>query len=197
MPTFLHVGSGHKRKSQTSAGFDTPEWTEIRLDIDPGVAPDIVSDMTDMSAVGSASVEALFSSHNIEHLYIHQVPVALAEFQRVLKPDGFAVIGCPDLQSMATLIAEDKLHEPAYQSPAGGITPHDTFYGFGTQIARGHAHMAHRCGFTRSSLMQALRTAGFGRVGVRRRRFELWAVATLGQPPDDEIHRLMRDYFPA
>jgi ubiquinone/menaquinone biosynthesis C-methylase UbiE len=197
MPTFLHVGSGQKRKSQTSAGFDTPEWTEIRLDIDPGVEPDIVSDMTDMSAVGSASVEALFSSHNIEHLYIHQVPVALAEFRRVLKPDGFAVIGCPDLQSMATLIAEDKLHEPTYQSAAGGITPHDTFYGFGAQIARGYVHMAHRCGFTRSSLMQALRTAGFGRVGVRRRRFELWAVATLGQPPDDEIHRLMRDYFPA
>jgi ubiquinone/menaquinone biosynthesis C-methylase UbiE len=197
MPTFLHVGSGQKRKFQTSAGFDTPEWAEIRLDIDPSVQPDIVSDMTDMSAVGSASVEALFSSHNIEHLYIHQVPVALGEFRRVLKPGGFAVIGCPDLQSMATLIVEDKLHEPAYQSPAGAITPHDTVYGFGTQIARGHVYMAHRCGFTRSSLMKTLLEAGFGRVGVRRRRFELWALATDGHLPDDEIHRLMRDYFPA
>ncbi|CAN7252326.1 methyltransferase domain-containing protein [Phenylobacterium sp. LjRoot225] len=197
MPTFLHVGSGEKRKAQTSAGFDRPEWSEIRLDIDPGVAPDVVSDMTDMSAVASASVEALFSSHNIEHLYIHQVPDALREFRRVLKPGGFAVIGCPDLQSMAALIAEDKLHEPAYQSRAGGITPHDTLYGFGTQLARGYLHMAHRCGFTRTSLIQALLAAGFGRVGVRRRAFELWAVATDGNPPDDEVQRLMRDYFPA
>lgn len=196
MPTFLHVGSGQKRKSQTAPGFNRPEWSEIRLDIDPAVAPDIVSDMTDMSAVASASVDALFSSHNIEHLYIHQVPVALAEFRRVLKPGGFAVIGCPDLQSMATLIAEDKLHEPAYQSPAGGITPHDTLYGLGVQIARGHHYMAHRCGFTRSSLMRTLLAAGFGRVGVRRSRFELWAVATDGRPTDEEIQRLVQEYLP-
>lgn len=197
MPTFLHVGSGSKRKDKTAAGFNRPEWSEIRLDIDPGVSPDIVSDMTDMAAVASASVEALFSSHNIEHLYLHQVPVALGEFRRVLKPAGFAVIGCPDLQSMAALIAEDKLHEPAYQSPAGGITPHDTLYGFGTQLARGYLHMAHRCGFTRSSLIQALLAAGFGRVGVRRRRFELWAVATDSALSDEEIQRLMQDYLPA
>lgn len=196
MPTFLHVGSGAKRKDQTTAGFNRPEWSEIRLDIDPGVAPDIVSDMTDMSAVESASVEALFSSHNIEHLFIHQVPDALAEFRRVLKPDGFAVIGCPDLQAMAVLIAEDKLHEPAYQSGAGGITPHDTLYGYGAQIAKGHHYMAHRCGFTQTSLAQALRAAGFAGLGVRRRNFELWAVATNSPTADDELRRMMHDFLP-
>lgn len=197
MPTFLHVGSGEKRKDRTTPGFNRPEWSEIRLDIDPGVAPDIVSDMTDMSAVPSSSVEALFSSHNIEHLYIHQVPVALAEFRRVLKPGGFAVIACPDLQAMAALIAEDKLHEAAFHSPAGGITPHDTLYGFGAQIARGYVHMAHRCGFTRSSLVQALVQAGFGRVGARRRNFELWAVAVQGPVSAEETQQLMHNYFPA
>jgi ubiquinone/menaquinone biosynthesis C-methylase UbiE len=197
MPTFLHVGSGAKRKDQTTLGFGRAEWSEIRLDIDPGVAPDIVSDMTDMSAVPSGSVEALFSSHNIEHLYIHQVPVALAEFRRVLKPGGFAVIVCPDLQVMAAMIAEDKLHEPAYHSPAGGITPHDTLYGYGVQLARGYLHMAHRCGFTRSSLMQALLGAGFSRVGLRRSRFELSAVATNGDATDAEVQRLMHEHFPA
>jgi ubiquinone/menaquinone biosynthesis C-methylase UbiE len=196
MPTFLHVGSGEKRKNQTTAGFNRPEWAEIRLDIDPEVAPDIVSDMTDMSAVESASVEALFSSHNIEHLYIHQVPDALAEFRRVLKPDGFAVIGCPDLQAMAALIVEDKLHEPAYQSRAGGITPHDTLYGYGRQIASGHLYMAHRCGFTRTSLVQALRAAGFAGLGVRRRNFELWAVALNSPAADADIQRMMQEYLP-
>jgi ubiquinone/menaquinone biosynthesis C-methylase UbiE len=196
MPTFLHVGSGEKRKHQTSAGFNRPDWAEIRLDIDPGVAPDIVSDMTNMAAVESASVDALFSSHNIEHLYIHQVADALGEFRRVLKPEGFAVIGCPDLQAMAALIVEDKLHEPAYQSPAGGITPHDTFYGYGAQIAKGHTYMAHRCGFTRSSLVQALQAAGFKGLGVRRRNFELWAVAMNTGVADDDLRRIMHDFLP-
>jgi ubiquinone/menaquinone biosynthesis C-methylase UbiE len=197
MPTFLHVGSGEKRKDQTTAGFDRPEWSEIRLDIDPGVAPDIVSNMTDMSAVGAASVEAVYSAHNIEHLYIHQVLGALGEFRRVLKPGGFAVIACPDLQAMAALIVEDKLHEPAYHARAGGITPHDTLYGYGTQLARGYLHMAHRCGFTRSSLMQALMAAGFAGVGARRVNFELWAVATVEGIGDDAVKQLMRDHFPA
>ena len=44
-----------------------------------------------------ASVDAVFSSHNIEHLYPHEVPLALKEFMRVLKPDGFVLMTCPDL----------------------------------------------------------------------------------------------------
>jgi ubiquinone/menaquinone biosynthesis C-methylase UbiE len=55
--------------------------------------------MTDMSAVADASVDAIFSSHNIEHLYPHEVPVALGEFLRVLKPDGFAIITWGTLQA--------------------------------------------------------------------------------------------------
>lgn len=195
MPTFLHVGSGAKNKTQTTRGFNQPEWSEIRLDIDPGVQPDIVSDMTDMRDVAPGSVDAVFSSHNIEHLYIHQVPDALAEFRRVLRPDGFAVIVCPDLQAMAALIAEDKLHEPAYQSRAGAITPHDTVYGYGAQLARGYLHMAHRCGFTRSSLMRALLDAGFTRVGARRANFELATVATTGEATDQDVQRLMQLHF--
>lgn len=197
MPTFLHVGSGQKRKSQTSAGFARPEWAEVRLDIDPGVEPDIVADLTDMSPVASESMDALFSSHNIEHVYLHQVPAALAEFRRVLKPDGFAVIGCPDLQAMASLVAEDKLHTPAYHSPAGPITAHDTLYGYGAAIAQGHHYMAHRCGFTRSSLVVALQRAGFLGVGVRRGNFELWAAATKAPLTDPQIRELMATYLPA
>lgn len=82
-----------------------------------------------MADVASESVEALFSSHNIEHLYPHEVPVALAEFKRVLKADGFVVITCPDLQSICALVAEDKLTEAAYVSPAGPIAPIDMLYG--------------------------------------------------------------------
>lgn len=61
------------------------------------VQPDLVGTMTDMKAVCSASVDVVFSSHNIEHLYAHEVEVALAEFHHVLKPDGFVLLTCPDL----------------------------------------------------------------------------------------------------
>src|SRR5947209_1666250 len=72
MPTFLHVGCGPKRKSGTTRGFQRDEWTELRLDIDPSVKPDIIGTITDLSAVADASVDALYSSHNIEHLYPHE-----------------------------------------------------------------------------------------------------------------------------
>jgi predicted SAM-dependent methyltransferase len=150
MKTFLHVGCGPKRKEQTTAGF--ADWSELRFDIDESVQPDLVGTMTDMSSVSSESVDAVFSSHNIEHLYPHEVPVALSEFLRVLKPDGFAVITCPDLQAVCALVAEDKLTEPAYTSPAGPITPLDILYGHRPPMARGNLYMAHRCGFTEKVL---------------------------------------------
>jgi predicted SAM-dependent methyltransferase len=83
----------------------------VRLDIDGSVEPDVLGTMTDMPAMADASVDAIFSSHNIEHLYPHEVPIALGEFLRVLKPDGFAIITCPDLQSVCALVAKGKLLE--------------------------------------------------------------------------------------
>ncbi|SMP82757.1 Methyltransferase domain-containing protein [Desulfonatronum zhilinae] len=117
LPT--HIGCGPKHKDQITKAFNTPDWHEVRLDIDACVSPDIIGTITDMTNVADASMDAIFSSHNIEHLYPHEVPKALAEFNRVLKPDGFLVVTCPDLQSVCTLIAENKLTEPAYTTPAG------------------------------------------------------------------------------
>jgi len=180
MKSFLHVGCGPKYKSQTTKGFNTDEWQEIRFDIDESVNPDVVGTMTNMSAIADGSVDAVFSSHNIEHLYPHEVQIALGEFIRVLKPDGFAVITCPDLQSVCALIAEDKLTDAAYTSPAGPIAPLDILYGHRASMTRGNLYMAHRCGFTKKSLSIDLQMAGFGNAGViaRPENFDLWAIAT-------------------
>lgn len=198
MRTLLHVGCGQKHKDQTTAGFNTPEWKEVRFDVDQAVMPDIIGTMTDMSSVESGSIDAIYSSHNIEHLFAHEVPTALAEFRRVLKPNGFVVITCPDLQSVATLVAQDKLLEPAYVSPAGPISPHDTLYGFGRAMAAGNLYMAHRCGFTRRTLMETLQQAGFGSTAVMRREraFDLWAIASKMQRPNEEMKALVRAHFP-
>ncbi|MCH8287051.1 methyltransferase domain-containing protein, partial [candidate division KSB1 bacterium] len=127
--------------------FAKDDWKELRFDIDPDVKPDYVGTMTDMSAIDDGFVEAIYSSHNIEHLYTHEVPKALAEFKRVLNKDGFLVITCPDIQEVAKLIVEDKLMQPAYDSPAGPITPMDILYGLRTSIARGNTFMAQVWGF--------------------------------------------------
>lgn len=176
----LHIGCGPKRKDQTLPAFQSDDWQEVRFDIDESVAPDIIGTMTDMSAVETGSMDALFSSHNVEHLYPHEVAVAFREFQRVLKDDGFAIITCPDLQSVAALIAEDKLLDPAYVSPAGPITPLDILFGHRASMERGNLYMAHHVGFTQKVLAGTLKSAGFGAVLTVRRpeKFDLWAFAT-------------------
>ncbi|MCK6441480.1 class I SAM-dependent methyltransferase [Elstera cyanobacteriorum] len=199
MPKFIHVGCGQKRKDRTTPGFNQPAWEEVRFDIDVNVQPDILGTMTDMAAVPSGSMNALFSSHNIEHLYPHEVPVALAEFRRVLAEDGFAVITCPDLKSVCALIAEDKLLEPAYDSPAGGIAPLDILYGHRPAMAAGNLYMAHRCGFTEKVLVGTLQAAGFVSVASRSRPgpfFDLWAVASVVPLEPDALRALAVQHIP-
>ena len=199
MKIFLHVGCGPKHKDQTTRGFNTPDWLERRLDIDASVKPDVVGTMTDMSAVPSGSVQAVFSSHNIEHLYPHEVPLALTEFLRVLDEEGFAVITCPDLQSVCQLVAEDKLTEPAYVSPAGPIAPLDILYGHRPPMARGNLFMSHRCGFTRKVLLGTLQAAGFKSVAAmaRPKHFDLWALATKTVMDEAALRELAAAHLPA
>jgi ubiquinone/menaquinone biosynthesis C-methylase UbiE len=199
MANFLHVGCGRQRKERTTAGFNTPDWHECRLDIDSAVQPDIVGTITDMALVADGSMDALYSSHNIEHLYPHEVPVALKEFHRVLGPHGFAVITCPDLQSVAELIAQDKLLEAAYQSPAGPISPLDILYGHRPALAAGNLWMAHHSGFTLRSLMSAMRESGFASVIGRRQpapAYALWVIATKTQQPESALRTLAAEHFP-
>lgn len=196
--TLLHVGCGPLRKAHTTPGFNTPAWRELRLDIDPTVEPDIIGSMTDMSAVADQSVDAIYSSHNIEHLYPFEVPVAVGEFRRVLRPDGFLVITCPDLQSVAALIADDKLLETAYVSPVGPISAMDMVYGHRAALAAGNLYMAHRCGFTLHVLIGLLKALGFAHVAAMRRKrtFDLWAIAMVSGSMD-EAEALAKEHWPA
>jgi predicted SAM-dependent methyltransferase len=201
MKKLLHIGSGPKHKDRTTRGFNTDDWHEIRLDIDPSVKPDVTGTMTNMSEVGNVSVDAIFSSHNIEHLYPHEVPLAMSEFLRVLSDDGFAVITCPDLQSVCALIAQDKLLDTAYESPAGPIAPIDILYGHRPAMSRGNLFMSHRCGFTRKVLQGTLQAAGFKTVATMARGrapfFDLFALASKCVRTEAEMRALASQHFPA
>lgn len=171
----LHVGCGPSNPKKLHPVFKKPGWREVRLDIDPRVAPDIVASITDMRVVPEQSVDAVWSSHNLEHLEAHEVPTALREFHRVLKAGGLLLLTLPDLQVVARLIAEDKLEDAMYVSPAGPICPIDTVFGHRASIARGNTFMAHRTGFTAKTLTAKLVAAGFVGVEARTQNFDLWA----------------------
>jgi SAM-dependent methyltransferase len=184
----VNVGCGLPEHSSLPRYFDS--WRQLRVDIDSAMKPDIRADLTDLSPLADGTADAIWASHCLEHLYQHQVPVALKEFRRVLREDGFLCVIVPDLQAVAQHVANDRLHEPLYQSAAGAVTPHDMIYGFGAALAGGHASMAHRCGFTPRMLERCFQTAPFAEILLRRRgaHFELAAVARAA-PAKDEAER--------
>jgi predicted SAM-dependent methyltransferase len=189
--TLLNVGAGHPQSgARIPVAFQTPEWKEVRLDIDPANQPDVIGTMLDMSAVADGSVDAIYSSHTIEHLYPNEIPQAMQEFLRVLKPDGFLIVTCPDLQAAAQMIAEDKLMETAYTSPAGPVTPFDIVYSHREFTGRDKPYMAHHCGFTLKVLLGTLKSNGFAAVAGKSRpkSFDLWIVATK-QPMEETTLR--------
>jgi len=117
-------------------------------------------------------------SHNLEHLQRHEVPLALREFIRVLKPHGLLLLTLPDLQQVARLVVEDELEDQAYFSPSGPITPLDMIFGHTASLARGNPYMAHRTGFTARTLQKVLIEAGFVEISLRAgTSFDLWATA--------------------
>jgi len=172
--TVLHVGCGSNPAPKLFTG---PQWRELRLDIDPSVEPDIVANIVAMTPVADVCVEAVFSSHNLEHLYAHEVSLALTEFYRVLKPGGLLVVTMPDLQAVAAAVASDRLEETLYVSPGGAICPIDVLFGQRSAIRDGNVFMAHKTGFTAKTLRQKLEGAGFGNVRVEHGDlFDLWGA---------------------
>ncbi|RYC30010.1 methyltransferase domain-containing protein [Lichenibacterium minor] len=175
----LNVGSGPADPRKLPGGFRTASWCEIRVDIEPAVQPDVVGTITDLSAVPDDAVDALFSSHNLEHVFAHEVPLSLAEFRRVLKPGGRMVLTMPDLEAVCAIVARGGIDEVIYGSENGTlpIRPLDILYGWGAHIADGHHHMAHRTGFTEATLRRAVASAGFDEINTKKgTMLDLWAA---------------------
>jgi SAM-dependent methyltransferase len=182
----LNAGSGGPDNGALHPVFRSNLWKEVRLDIDDSVRPDIVGSFSQMrGVVADSSFDAIWSSHSLEHLHTHQVIPALREFRRILKGDGFALVTCPDLKAIATLMLNSHCEAVAYQSNMGPIRVLDMIYGHASSIAEGRTSMAHNTGFTVERLARVAIEAGFAEVRVMEgSSFDLWAA--LMMPEADE-----------
>jgi SAM-dependent methyltransferase len=186
----LNAGSGPRSARKLHAVFMQEPWLEIRIDIDPQSEPDIVASITDMrSTCAPLSFDAIWASHTLEHLFAHEVSLALAEFKRILRPDGFVLVTSPDLEAVAALILDGGLDHITYTSPAGPITPLDMLFGHSASIARGQSYMAHKTGFTCASLGERFANAGFPTTLVKRHGLDLWALGLMQEADQASIQR--------
>ncbi len=87
------------------------------VNIQPGPHVDFVCDCKDLSQIEDQSVKEIYASHVLEHLgYLNELPVALREWHRVLKPGGAVLISVPDLDALCKhyltpgLSAKDRFH---------------------------------------------------------------------------------------
>ena len=181
----LNVGGG--------AGRDLPEiysgWEQELLDIDPGVNPDIVCDARDMLRL-ERRYDSVYSSHCLEHFYIHEIPAVLAGFRHVLKPSGFVYSLVPDMTAVFRALQDRDIGDVWYVSNAGPITFHDVIYGFGKQVEIGNLYYCHKTGFTEKSMAKAFGDAGFPAVLTSVDGANLHVFAFPGIPSEDRLKSL-------
>lgn len=198
MKKALHIGPA--KSGTLPHGFPSHEWEEYTLDLDPVAKPDILGSMTDMSVIETGSFDGIFTSHTIEHLYPDDVKKAMEECLRVLKPDGFLLLSCPDIQTAAVEIAKGNLLGTLYESGEGPIAAIDVVFGYRgyfTLLDRRDV-MTHRTGFTLPVMIHSLESVGFPSVAGKRRlsSYEMWVYASKKALPQDELMKRAEAQIP-
>jgi predicted SAM-dependent methyltransferase len=154
-PLRLHLG-----------GWERRDGWKI-LDIQASHNADFIGNCQDLSQFDTGSVTEIYASHIYEHLnYNEELPRALAEAFRVLKPGGLMRIGVPDLEALARLILDKRISLEERFEVQRMI--------FGGQT---DDHDYHKVGLTFDFLKGFLERAGFR--GIQRiRYFDLFQDAT-------------------
>lgn len=181
----LNVG-GSSRSIQLPSAYGIFE--QVLLDLDPDVGADIVLDVRQLTSLAPQQFDAVYCSHNLEHVRHHEVPVVLAGFRHVLRPGGLAQIIVPDLQELMVVCVQQgiDLDGLLYESPMGPITPLDVLYGHcGIIEHSGHDFYAHRTGFSRRTLANVVEASGFGPMFCQQGNLELNLITFNGDPDPD------------
>lgn len=85
----LDVGAG----GPINAIIDQSKLDVLRIDVNESLGPDIVMDVTDMSALDDNTFDGVFLMEVLEH--VPEPKLALEEIRRVLKPGGVLIMSVP------------------------------------------------------------------------------------------------------
>lgn len=77
---------------------NSPEWINFNFVANSPCV--IASDLLKPLPLPSNSCDAVYSSHFFEHIPLHQLPLVLSDWRRVLKPTGVLRIVLPDCEEM-------------------------------------------------------------------------------------------------
>jgi predicted SAM-dependent methyltransferase len=104
-PDLLDVSSGdrlHIGGQVARAGWKV-------LDVQPGSHVDIVADVRDMSCISDGSFDIVYASHVLEHLgYLQDLPRAVKEIHRIMRPEGKLLASVPDLDMLCRAFASER-----------------------------------------------------------------------------------------
>jgi len=140
-PLRLHIG-----------GKQPKEGWKI-LNITPGPHVDYVGNCTSLAQFADNSVDEIYASHVIEHLgFRTELPTALKEIWRVLKPGGVFRVSVPDLECLCNLF----VHPQVPKEERSSLMMHM----FGAQEDEFDFH---KVGLTSEFLVHFLSQAGFKR----------------------------------
>ena len=132
-------------------------------------------DMRRKFPFGDGSVDAYFSSHTLEHLYIYETEMALREIHRTLRPGGYVRFVLPDLDRL--IDAYDRRDPTAFLR---GV--------FQSFEPTGKQHQ-HRWMFTPAYLERLLRAAGFDKIWRREYRQTFYGpFVALDYRPDESFY---------
>lgn len=191
MNCVLNVGGGNK-KIAIPSHYDC--WDHVLLDIQNGEGVDVVCDAVDMvDKLEPKIYDAVYSSHNLEHHYRHNLCKLFDGFKHVLKDNGFVEIHVPNMQAVFEHIAGGKdIEDIAYESAMGPIRYVDMIYGLGVLINEENHFMAHKNGFTPKSLGNLLHQVGFKHiyVGVNQDCMSLIGFAFMNKPSSELMDTL-------
>lgn len=142
----LHLGGRHPH----------PDWKILDIEQRPEV--DFVGNAADLSQFPDESIEMMYGSHILEHFHYYlnyELPFVLAEWHRVLIPEGKLLISVPDLSTLCWLYCRPNI-DP-------GSRFHIMRMMFGGQT---NEYDVHKVGFDRDILGTYLIEAGFKGVEV-------------------------------
>ncbi|MBL8835761.1 MAG: methyltransferase domain-containing protein [Alphaproteobacteria bacterium] len=133
-------------------GTDPKDGWSI-FNVVPGPHVDHVGDILDLGRFADASVDEIYASHVLEHVWLEQAKSVLRSFARILVPGGRLMVSVPDLPTLCRIYLDPRLSQSQSTQVMAMI--------YGAHL---DAHDIHHVGFNEGLMSTALAEAGFRRI---------------------------------